>query len=218
MTICWTVVVYMCWQEILVVQKRHAAEGNLIKCLGECDPTSWGHDDVIKWKHFPCYWPFVRGIHRSPVNSPHKGQWRGALMFTLRYDKQQKLKRALGIPLRDTRWDIHKRTKFSIVEHSLLTLMQIWLKPPNSTFSIPYNKSFFNNTSWLIVSKHFAMSNIQLPISCFLFTFSCQSSIAVDWFELSDLLTRNCSKLRKIHSGQGHTSLPTVFSSEFKLV
>ena len=42
-----------------------------------------GHDDVIKWKYFPRYWPFVRGIHRPPVNSPHKGQWRGALMFTL---------------------------------------------------------------------------------------------------------------------------------------
>ena len=41
------------------------------------------HDDVIKWKHFPRYWPFVRGIHRSSVNSPHKGQWRGALMFSL---------------------------------------------------------------------------------------------------------------------------------------
>ena len=41
------------------------------------------HDDVIKWKHFPCYWPFVRGIHRSPVNSPHRGQWRRALMFSL---------------------------------------------------------------------------------------------------------------------------------------
>ena len=41
------------------------------------------HDDVIKWKHFPRHWPFVRGIHRSPVNSPHKGQWRGALMFSL---------------------------------------------------------------------------------------------------------------------------------------
>ena len=39
------------------------------------------HDNVIKWKHFPCYWLFVRGIHRSPVNSPHKGQWRGAVMF-----------------------------------------------------------------------------------------------------------------------------------------
>ena len=40
-------------------------------------------DDVIKWKHFPRYWPFVRGIHRSTVNSPYKGQWRGALMFSL---------------------------------------------------------------------------------------------------------------------------------------
>ena len=42
-----------------------------------------GHDDDIKWKHFPRYWPFVRGIHRGPVNSPHKGQWHGALMFSL---------------------------------------------------------------------------------------------------------------------------------------
>ena len=41
------------------------------------------HDDVIKWKQFSRYWPFVRGIHRSPVNSPHKGQWRGALVFPL---------------------------------------------------------------------------------------------------------------------------------------
>ena len=31
------------------------------------------HVDVIKGKHFPRYWPFVRGIHRWPVNSPHKG-------------------------------------------------------------------------------------------------------------------------------------------------
>ena len=38
------------------------------------------------WRHqmetFPRYWPFVWGIHRSPVNSPHKGQWGGALMFS----------------------------------------------------------------------------------------------------------------------------------------
>ena len=41
------------------------------------------HNDVIKWKHFPRYLPFVRGIHRSPVNSPHKSQWRRSLMFTV---------------------------------------------------------------------------------------------------------------------------------------
>ena len=40
------------------------------------------HDDVIKWKHFPRCWPFVRGIHRSPVNSTRTGQWRGALMLS----------------------------------------------------------------------------------------------------------------------------------------
>ena len=42
--------------------------------------TGQCHDDVIKWKHFPRYWPLR--IHRPPVNSPHKGQWRGALMFS----------------------------------------------------------------------------------------------------------------------------------------
>ena len=41
------------------------------------------HDDVTKWKHFPRYSPFVRGIHRSPVNSPHKCQWCKAFMFSL---------------------------------------------------------------------------------------------------------------------------------------
>ena len=41
------------------------------------------HDDIIKWKHFPRYWPFVRGIHRSPVDSPHKSQWRGAFMYLI---------------------------------------------------------------------------------------------------------------------------------------
>ena len=41
------------------------------------------YDGVMAWKHFPRNWPFVRGIQRSPVDSPHKGQWRGALMFSL---------------------------------------------------------------------------------------------------------------------------------------
>ena len=63
----------------------------VIRSVSQCTPsptqvlsvTKFGHDDVIKWKHFPRKWPFVRGIHRSLVNSPHKGQWRGALMFSL---------------------------------------------------------------------------------------------------------------------------------------
>ena len=32
---------------------------------------SIAHDDVIKWKHFPRYWPVVRGIHPPPPPPPH---------------------------------------------------------------------------------------------------------------------------------------------------
>ena len=41
------------------------------------------HEDIIKWKHIPCYLPFVRRIHRSPVNCPHNDQWGEALRFSL---------------------------------------------------------------------------------------------------------------------------------------
>ena len=33
----------------------------------------WYHDDFIKWKHFSRYCPFLKGIHRSPVDSPTNG-------------------------------------------------------------------------------------------------------------------------------------------------
>ena len=68
-------------------------ENNKVKSLGCMHWTvqrylQTVHGDVIKWKHFPRYWPFVRGIHRSPVNSAHKGQWRGAFFFDLRLIKR----------------------------------------------------------------------------------------------------------------------------------
>ena len=44
---------------------------------------TWSEMTEIKLFNQSCYWPFVRGIHRWPVASPHKGQWRGALMFSL---------------------------------------------------------------------------------------------------------------------------------------
>ena len=57
-------------------------------------PVSWSKGRVIglllqySWwrhqmEHFPRYWPFVWGIHRSRVNFPHKGEWCGALIFSL---------------------------------------------------------------------------------------------------------------------------------------
>ena len=46
---------------------------SMVKCF-----TWWRQMET-----FPRYWPFVQGIHRSSVNSPHKGQWHGDLMFSL---------------------------------------------------------------------------------------------------------------------------------------
>ena len=67
---------------------------------------SWvTHDDIIKWKHFLCHWPFVRGIHWSPVDSTHKGQWYRALMFPLIYTLINVW--ANNRDTGDLRWQIH---------------------------------------------------------------------------------------------------------------
>ena len=55
----------------------------LFNTLFLCFACVVSHDDVIKCKHFPRYWPFVQGVYRSPVNISHRGQWRGALIFSL---------------------------------------------------------------------------------------------------------------------------------------
>ena len=46
----------------------------------------WSHDDVIKWKHLPRYWPVVRGIHRSPVNGELPSQRPVAQNFGVFFD------------------------------------------------------------------------------------------------------------------------------------
>ena len=68
-----------------VIRKEFSCQVVTMYLLASWSEPPWldNHDDVIKWKHFLIYWSFVRGIHRFPVNSPHKGQWRGALKFSL---------------------------------------------------------------------------------------------------------------------------------------
>ena len=54
---------------------------------GESAGDRWiphSHDDVIKWKHFPCYWTFVRGIYWWLVDSPHK--WPVTRSFDVFFD------------------------------------------------------------------------------------------------------------------------------------
>ena len=45
------------------------------------------YDDVIKWKHFPRHWPFVRGIHRwIPSQRPVTRSFE--VFFDLRLNKR----------------------------------------------------------------------------------------------------------------------------------
>ena len=67
-------IIIMSWYIIKIIPVR--------ECLSNFIPNLH-HDGVIERKHFPRNWPSVRGIHRSPVNSPRKGQWRWALIFSL---------------------------------------------------------------------------------------------------------------------------------------
>ena len=85
-----TLVGWLHWRQItrIPIRKLHEAVCSwyypfwlILATCGQRSEAAFHNDDVIKWKHFPRYWPFVRGIHRSPVNSPHKDQWRGALVF-----------------------------------------------------------------------------------------------------------------------------------------
>ena len=66
---------HMAGRALLAGYHRHACWTNSFRL---------GHDEVIKWKHFPRYWPFVWGIHRSPVNSPHK--WPVTQTFDVFFD------------------------------------------------------------------------------------------------------------------------------------
>ena len=81
-----TIVISEIFTRMVPQMQFQTAQNSVLSLLEnhiEVISSSWipkDHDDVIKWQHFPRYWPFVRGIYRSPVNFPHKGQWRGALM------------------------------------------------------------------------------------------------------------------------------------------
>ena len=73
---CWLIISEFSWHS----HEEISPEMLNISVLDICVKI---HEGVIKWNRCPRYWPFVRGIHRSPVTSPHKGQWRGALMYSL---------------------------------------------------------------------------------------------------------------------------------------
>ena len=70
----------------LLMMSRHGNAFCITNPLcGESTGHQWIllHDDVIKWKHFPRYWPFLREFTGERWIPRTNGQWRGTLMFSL---------------------------------------------------------------------------------------------------------------------------------------
>ena len=121
------------------------------------------HDDVIKWKHFPRNWPFVRGIHQSPVNSPHEGQWRGALMFSLicvwindwvnnREAGDLRSYRAhYAVIVMVTKINLHRTTKRSRARHEAYSVVTIFSDCHFCVYTIPFEVSNMNISHTYIV-------------------------------------------------------------------
>ena len=124
------------------------------------------YDDVIKWKHFPRYWPFVRGIRRSPVKSPNKGQWRSFDVFIdLRLNKRLSKQswgwwfETLSRPLwrHSNEWTVHywlrywilvlstchantwSKTDLALIELLRTNFSEIWIKIQNFDFLRQFN-------------------------------------------------------------------------------
>ena len=74
--------------------------GKMIQTLSLRDWQAWSelmHGDIIKWKHFPRYWSFVRGIHRWPHgNSPVTGEFPSQRWVTRSFDIFDDLNKCLS--------------------------------------------------------------------------------------------------------------------------
>ena len=73
-----------CWStraSVATVLSRHLCVSSC-SWINQSDFFCQGQDKIYRlYRMFNG--PFVRGIHLSPVDSPHRSQWRGAYMFSL---------------------------------------------------------------------------------------------------------------------------------------
>ena len=62
-TRCWRNGRVIIWGNMTLMRPLYCY--NETKIMGGIRGVANGHEDVITWKHFPRYWPFVLGIQRS---------------------------------------------------------------------------------------------------------------------------------------------------------
>ena len=121
------------------------------------------------WRHqmetFSALLAFGWEIHRSPVNSPHKGQWRGALMFSLicAWLNGWVNNRAAGHLRRHrAHYDVivlrYHKSNFTLPSHRTL-MLSLW-------FIISSQSMILYLTCYMNLIQHTNMLEVQIPFSC----------------------------------------------------
>ena len=111
------------------------------------------HDGVTKWKLFSRYWPFVRRLHRSPVNSPHKGPVMRTLM-SLRCAPHKLLNKQSNDLWSETSW-----RSFDVIV-MLFSVDEFWNKI--------YSRPIQNTTKSIDPGNALAKVWLSEPIICFI--------------------------------------------------
>ena len=103
------------------------------------------HDDVIKWKHLPRYWPFVRGIHRSTVTGEFPAQMPAMRSFEVFFDLR--LNKRLSKQWRDWLFETQSRPLWRHCIDPTSTMCNL-LEYHNNHYKFwhtaaPYNTNYF---------------------------------------------------------------------------
>ena len=150
------------------------------------------HDAVIKGKHFPRYWRFVWGIHRSPVNSPHKGQWRRALMSSLicaLINNWVNNREAGDLRRNGAHYDVTvmKQSKIILTEETYCAFLEYCSL---SRFISEFRRKSAKNWG----SVRYALLSVKVsPYSCWIYTYYTNRSILSWWRNISCIFNCQCT-------------------------
>ena len=136
------------------------------------------HDAVIKWKHFPPNWPFVRGIHRSRWIPRTKASTRSFdIFFDLRLNKRLS-KQPWGWWFETPSWSLWRQCN-DCEEITRVPFLLKWSYYHETMTCIVWYSVFVTRNGWCSIVRMIT------PIRYLLVQYSRQSSNIVNWLSCS---------------------------------
>ena len=116
--------------------------------IGTFQENQFKHDDVIKRKHFPHYWPFVRGIHRLIPRTKASDAELWCLFYVRLNKRLSKQSRRWWFDTPPCHYDV------TLMNHSTEFLRQINPCLPRYRIFYIFNRSFDCPNIWFMCSQN----------------------------------------------------------------